>query len=58
MGCGKIKKLVSELVRIDNDRLSLTVVCGTNSKLKKTLDKRFALNDNIRILGYEKIYLL
>lgn len=52
MGCGNIKKLALLLSRAENENFCLTVVCGTNKKLKKILDKQFAAIHNIRILGY------
>lgn len=54
MGCGPMPKLVSELnKRLPRD-VRLTVVCGTNEKLKKALDKSYQGSKNIKIEGYVK----
>lgn len=53
MGCGPIEKLTGLLT--DNEGgYTLTVVCGTNSKLKKQLERRYGSRSNLRICGYVK----
>lgn len=52
MGCGPMKRLVRLLDR--EDGLELTVVCGTNQKLYRKLERRYDGHDNIHIRGYEK----
>jgi len=52
MGCGPMKRLVRLLDR--EDGLELTVVCGTNQKLSRKLERRYDGHDNIHIRGYEK----
>lgn len=51
MGCGNIDKLTEKLSRI-GDNFCLTVVCGTNRKVKSKLDKRMKNFRNVRVLGY------
>lgn len=52
MGCGPIFRLAHEL----SDRLpsdcDLTIVCGTNAKLKEKLEKKYSGFENIHIRGY------
>ncbi len=50
MGCGPMEMLTEKISAILPDEAVLTVVCGTNEKLKKKLD---SLNsDNVRIFGF------
>lgn len=51
MGCGNMKKLVDGLSKLKSD-FCLSVVCGTNKKLKKHLENRFKACENIRVYGY------
>lgn len=51
MGCGPLKSLTLELSKKLPKDVCLTVVCGSNSKLKKQLDK-LKLPQNVRILGF------
>ena len=52
MGCGPIKHLVRLLSR--EEGFQMTVVCGTNDKLQKSLQKHYKAHSNIHIRGYEK----
>ncbi len=54
MGCGPIKKIAKGLIEYTNDNFDITIVCGTNNKLKKSLKKRYSSNKNVKILGYVK----
>lgn len=51
MGCGPMPKLVHELDKILPENVRLTVVCGTNERLKKLLEKSFS-GGKIKIEGY------
>ncbi len=51
MGCGPLKELAVELSQKLPHDVCLTVVCGSNSKLKQKLD-RLKLPQNVRILGF------
>ncbi len=50
MGCGPIETLALQLTKILPREAVLTVVCGTNERLKKKLEK--AEKTNMRVLGY------
>jgi len=52
MGCGPMKWLVRLLSQ--EDGFEMTVVCGTNQKLYRKLERRYAHHPNIHIRGYEK----
>ncbi len=52
MGCGKIAKAagyIGKRLPLDCD---VTVICGTNTKLKRRLSKQFECHKNIHIRGY------
>ena len=51
MGCGPIKKLVSEFEIALPENVVLTVICGTNQRLYRALKKKYD-NDRIRICGF------
>lgn len=51
MGCGPLKELTEELSRKLPHDAYLTVICGSNDKLKRKLD-RLKLPQNVRILGF------
>lgn len=50
MGCGPMGELTEQLKAIMPENVYLTVVCGTNEKLKKRID-RFS-SKNIQVSGY------
>lgn len=52
MGCGPIKKLTKLLIQKIPDDFELSVICGTNKRLKKRLTKKHGAFKNIHILGY------
>lgn len=51
MGCGPIKKLVSEFKMTLPETVVLTVICGTNQRLYRALKKKYD-NNRIRICGF------
>ena len=54
MGCGPIEKLASILTEKLKEGFDLTVVCGTNNKLKVQLERKYGNRKNLHILGYVK----
>lgn len=54
MGCGPLKDLTAKLSRVLPDDVHLTVICGSNAKLKKKLDSLKFKRNNVRILGFTK----
>ena len=50
MGCGPMESLAQELAKKLPESVFMTIVCGTNEKLKKKLDP--LANDRVRILGF------
>jgi len=51
MGCGPIKELVKKLSE-QLENVEISVVCGTNEKLKMQLERAYDTNPNVHILGY------
>lgn len=57
MGCGHMEDLTEKLKSVMPENVYLTVVCGTNEKLKKKLDK-FS-SKNLEVLGFtDKVSIL
>lgn len=54
MGCGPIKKLTGILTERSKEDVYLTVVCGTNDKLKTQLENSYGMHNNLHILGFVK----
>ncbi len=52
MGCGPIRKLAETLSGRMPPNTRLTIVCGTNQKLRAKLERQFEKDDRIRVLGY------
>lgn len=52
MGCGPIPRLTDTISRRMGERCDLTVVCGTNRRLYKKLEKKHAGDPRIHIRGY------
>ncbi len=52
MGCGPLAKLATTVAKKMQDNCELTVICGTNTALKRTLDKKTAKFKNVHILGF------
>ena len=52
MGCGPIQKIVDHLcAKISADTV-VSVICGTNNRLRESLERRFAGKPQIRVYGY------
>lgn len=54
MGCGPIEELVGALTEEIQSGMTLTVVCGTNDKLKAQLESIYGNLNNLHILGFVK----
>ena len=54
MGCGPIEKIAGLLTDALQDNFDLTVVCGTNDKLKSQLERKYGNRGNLHILGFVK----
>ena len=54
MGCGPIEKLTGLLTENGKESFTLTVVCGTNEKLKQRLEKKYGSRKNLQIKGFVK----
>lgn len=54
MGCGPLKELTVKLSAQLPEDVHLTVICGSNAKLKKRLDGLKLKRGNVRVLGYTK----
>ncbi len=52
MGCGPIVKVLRSLVRRLPENLEITVICGTNGRLREKLERRYSGIDRVRVLGY------
>ena len=52
MGCGPIEKLTGILTDKLQDGFTLTVVCGTNEKLKAQLEAKYGGRKNLHIKGF------
>lgn len=52
MGCGPMKKLTKLLCMQMDRNMELSVVCGTNEKLKQQLQENFAQETNVHIYGF------
>ncbi len=52
MGCGPIKKMVDNISAKLPENSEITVVCGTNKSLKKSLKKKYSASDKIHIKGF------
>ncbi len=54
MGCGPIPQLTRTLAHWMPDNAELTVMCGSNERLRHKLEKKYYNNEQIHIRGYEK----
>ncbi len=54
MGCGPLKKLALNISEKASDNCEITVICGTNESLKKSLDKNNPNPQKLHILGFVK----
>lgn len=52
MGCGPIEKMVYNISKTLPQNAELTVVCGTNEKLRKNLDKKYSSSEKIHVKGF------
>ena len=52
MGCGPIKKLAELLMKKIDEKTVLSVICGTNEKLRAELAEKFVDNPKIHIHGF------
>lgn len=52
MGCGPLAELASAVSKNMKSDCELTVICGTNKKLKKQLEKRLSNSQRVHILGF------
>lgn len=52
MGCGPIKKLVESIVQSMPDNCRVSVVCGTNHRLRQALEKAHSRNGHVKTYGY------
>lgn len=58
MGAGTLTKLADCLEKQVVDREKIIIICGNNKKLHQKLEKRYAKNSKMQILGYtDKMYL-
>lgn len=54
MGCGPMTDILEYAVSLLAPASRMIVVCGTNEKLKKHLDRLYGGSDRVRILGYTR----
>ncbi len=54
MGCGPLKQLTEELAVAMPSNAYLTVICGSNKKLKSKLNSIDFPRKNVRVVGYTK----
>lgn len=54
MGCGPIEKLTGLLTEKGKEKFTLTVVCGTNDRLKQRLEKKYGSRKNLQVKGFVK----
>lgn len=50
MGCGPMTDIAEKIIAIMPEKTHLTVVCGTNEKIKKKIEK--LATDNVSVLGF------
>ena len=54
MGCGPLEKLTKLLSSSMTDTMELSIVCGTNEKLRSELAEEFGNQPNIHIYGFAR----
>ena len=52
MGCGPLEKLTKLLAKQMDGSMALSIVCGTNKKLKEELTEKFGSASNIHVYGF------
>ena len=54
MGCGPIARMVKRLCKNLPEDTEVSVICGTNEKLQKKLDRKYKDTEKIHVAGYTK----
>ncbi|HZJ90727.1 MAG TPA: glycosyltransferase [Oscillospiraceae bacterium] len=52
MGCGPMKKILRYVVEELPDNTEITVICGTNKRLYRSLNRKYKIDSRIHIVGY------
>lgn len=52
MGCGPMKKLASIIAEGLTEETEMTVVCGTNKRLRRYLERKHGEDEKVHICGY------
>ncbi|MCD8066814.1 MAG: glycosyltransferase [Oscillospiraceae bacterium] len=52
MGCGPIHEIAERLHRLSDSSIFVTIICGTNTRLRRQLLRATAGDERIKILGY------
>ena len=52
MGCGPIAMMVEHLYKNLPEDTEVSVICGTNERLQKKLDRKYQDADQIHVAGY------
>lgn len=52
MGCGPIAKIVKYIAGELPEGMEVSVICGTNRRLKEKLERKYRGNDSVHIIGY------
>ena len=52
MGCGPLEKLTKLLYKQMDREMELSIVCGTNEKLRESLSEKFGVFPNVHIHGF------
>lgn len=52
MGCGPIAKIVKHISKGLAENMELSVICGTNRRLQRKLERKYKQNEKIHIIGY------
>ncbi len=52
MGCGPIVRLLGVIAGELPENMEVTVICGTNERLRKKLSRKYKNNDRIHAVGY------
>ncbi len=52
MGCGPVEETAAYLANNMGDNCQLSIVCGTNTKMKEHLEKVMAGKSNVHVLGF------
>lgn len=54
MGCGPIKKIIKHISAKIPQNTEISIVCGTNKRLKKSLERKYKTNNSIHVNGFVK----